>query len=111
MCCTCSLNAALNDPNLLFPISTIMHVPNRILQKIKPGTRGRVPYERPVLFFELNSILKRVGFKGITCEATTFSHWTMPQAIINIITRHEDLIRKRFPFKYLGHWITVSAEK
>jgi len=101
----------LNDPNLLFPISLIMHVPNRILQKIKPGARGRVPYEKPVLFFELKSILKKVGFKGITYEAATFSHWTMPHSIINIITRHEDLIRKRFPFKYLGHWITVSAEK
>ncbi len=101
----------LNDPNLLFPISIIMHVPNKILQKIKPGVRRRVPYERPVLFLELNSKLKRVGFKTIHCEATTFAHWTVPQTIITIITQQEALIRKSFPFKYLGHWITVSGEK
>jgi SAM-dependent methyltransferase len=45
----------LNDPNLLYPISLMMHIPNRILQKIKPGARGRVPYERPILFSEIKT--------------------------------------------------------
>ena len=82
-----------------------------ITQKIKPGARERVPYERPILFFEVFPLLKNVGFKNINCEADTFAHRFFPKRVIDVLTKYENAVCNMFPFKYLGHWITIYAEK
>ena len=100
-----------NDPNLLFPVSLAMHIPNRVIQRCKPGARRRVPYERPILFTEVKNMSRKVGFKNMECEASSFIHWTMPRKVREIIMSKERRIRHRSPFKYFGAWICIYAEK
>ena len=100
-----------NDPHLLYPASLIMYIPNRIVQKFKPGARGRVSYERPILFFEISKVMRQVGFEDIDFEGASFAHHLMSQWLIDKISLYEELMRKRGPYKYFAHWITVSGVK
>jgi SAM-dependent methyltransferase len=100
-----------NEPNLLYPASLLMHIPNRLLQSIKPGARGRVPYERPIHFFEVRKELEKTGFVRTGFEASSFVHHRMPGWLIDLITARENSIRKRLPWKYFGRWICVYGQK
>lgn len=100
-----------NDPNLLFPFSLMMHFPNRVLQRVKPGARGRVFYERPILFHELKDMLQKTGFRNASFDASTFAKSFFPSSVIKLIFAKEERFRKKTPYKYLGAWITVYAEK
>ncbi len=100
-----------NEPNLLYPVSLIMHIPNRILQKIIPGARGRVPYERPIEFLEVRNVLRKARFANIGCEASSYAHHYMPERFINILMRKETILKKSSPIKYFGAWITMYGYK
>jgi len=100
-----------NDPNLLYPTSLLMHIPNRLLQKLKPGARGRVPYERPILYSDVKKTLSKTKFKNISVAASTFCHYYMPEAIIRYLMKTEAELLTLYPFRFFGHWITVYAEK
>lgn len=100
-----------NDPNLFYPASILMHAPNRFLQFIKPGARGRVPYERPIYFHEVVRVLEKAGFASINFSASTFAHQYMPKWLIDKIIEKESYLAKLPIIKYFGAWITVYARK
>jgi SAM-dependent methyltransferase len=100
-----------NDPNLYYPFSAMMYLPNKIIQRFKPGARGRVPYERPISFFEIRKIFRLIGFDNVECEASTLAHRLLPENIIRYITKKETFFLSSSPSKYFGAWITISAEK
>lgn len=79
-----------NEPNLLYPASLLMHPLNRVLQKVKPGARGRVPYERPISLSDVSPCLRSVGFRDIDFEATSFVHRYMPLQLIEGISSIEN---------------------
>jgi len=100
-----------NEPNLLFPASLMIHPFNRFLQKIKPGARGRVPYERPICFLECKKHLKKAGFTEIGIKASSFAHLYMPEKLINKIISFENMVLEKSPWKYFGSWITIWGIK
>ncbi|MFB3895738.1 MAG: methyltransferase domain-containing protein [bacterium] len=101
----------INDPNLYYPLSAMMFLPNKIIQALKPGARGRVAYERPLTFLEVRKLFKRIGFDHISCEASTFAHRFMPATLIRLIMKLDPVFMSRVPFNYFGAWTTIHAEK
>lgn len=100
-----------NEPNLLYPTTLAGYPANYLLQKLKPGARGRVPYERAVHFFELKKSLNNAGFVGLGCEASSFAHRCMPMWLIDKIISKENSMKKMNPLKYFGIWMVVYGLK
>lgn len=99
------------DPNLLYPISLFIHIPNRILQFVHPGARGRVPYERPILYWEVLNPLQKVGFSKIVFEPVSYTNPILPQYIIDILLRYEHKYIRNKILKYFSSWIIICATK
>lgn len=99
------------EPNLLWMPSLVAYPVNRVLQWIKPGIRGFVPHERPLLPQFVKREITRCGFNTVRIESASYTYIRFPMAINRWIEKNEDSIRSKNPFCLFGWFVTYYGKK
>ena len=97
------------EPNIFYPVATIMFLLDSVVQKIRPGWRGHVPHERPISPFFLKRELQRTGFSETEYKSCTYLHNKFPYSLSKFIVSKERNITNKRLFKLFGWWFITTA--
>ena len=96
-----------SEPNSFYPSGLLMNV----LNAMKPGIMGFVPYERSLSPLHIINIFKRAGLMNVKCVSASYVWNRFPLAISKLISKHEDGMRFRKPFNLFGWFVIFYGQK
>jgi ubiquinone/menaquinone biosynthesis C-methylase UbiE len=95
------------DPNLFHPAGVLMN----ILNTVRPGIFGFVPYERALSPYYLWNVFKNAGLIHVCIEASSYAYNRFPLYFSKRIAKREDKLRAKPVFRLFGWWSTVYGQK
>ena len=95
------------EPSYFHPSGILMNIFNTI----KPGITGLVPHERTLSPLYLTKVFKRIGLKDIRCISASYAWNRFLLFISKFISRHEDRIQFKKPFKLFGWFVIIYGQK
>lgn len=99
------------EPNSWYPVQWVLGPVNRAVQRIRPGWRGLVPYERPLSPRFLVRQFEQAGLSRVRFYSTTFVHNRLPRGLAARVVAWEGRLKTRSPFRSFGWWVLVSGRR
>lgn len=99
------------DPNILYPVGTVMRAADVVMQRVKPGWRGHVPHERHLSPLGVSRIFRRAGFGRVEVLGSSFVHNKFPWFLANGLNRYTRGLAQRSPLRYCTYWFACLGVK
>jgi ubiquinone/menaquinone biosynthesis C-methylase UbiE len=95
------------EPNAFNISGMLMNIANTV----KPGITGLVPHERALSPLYLKKVFTKAGLTKVRCITASYTWNRYPLWVSRIISKHENTIRYKKPFCYLGWFCIISGQK